>query len=292
MREPAPFDRIAILGTGLIGASFGFAVQNVFPDVSITAFDRDSVLEHVAGRGLHWKVTKDARAAVSGAELIYIALPVGVAIDLMAQISVSCDSGALVTDAGSTKTAVCRAASMQFKGGAQFLGGHPVAGKELSGFEHATAELFRGTRYVLIGNEDEVNDRARKFQELVRAIGAEPVWCDAETHDWALAVVSQMPQLAAVALARVIADETDETGLPLSLAGRGLRDLLRIAGSPYEVWQDICLTNTENIARTLDRLAQAIEFLRSHLADKDLLDEFRASNEVYKSLHGTGTGRE
>ena len=124
-----------------------------------------------------------------------------------------------------------------------------------------------------------------RFIELVRAIGAEPMWSDADTHDWAMAVVSQMPQLMVVALARVIADETDETGLPLSLAGRGLRDLLRIAGSPYHVWRDICLTNADNIGRSLDRAAQAIDFLRTHLTSRELEQEFRAANDLYKSLH-------
>lgn len=285
MVDSAPFNRIAILGSGLIGASFGLAVQSAYPGVSITAFDKEHILEKIPKSGLNWKTTTEIHAAVAEAELIYIALPVGTAIDHLAQISAHCEPHALITDAGSTKVAICRAASTRFKRGARFLGGHPIAGRELSGFEHASAELFHGSRYILIGNELESDGRVRKFQELVRAIGAMAVWCDAETHDWALAIVSQMPQLAAVALARVIADETDETGLPLSAAGRGLRDMLRIAGSPYEVWRDICLTNRDNIGRALDRFAQAIDFLRTHLAEKELCDEFQVSNEVYKSLH-------
>jgi len=221
---------------------------------------------------------------VRDADLIYIALPVGAAIESLEEIANHCVARALVTDAGSTKAAICRVASGKFGRGALFLGGHPIAGKELSGIENADAELFRRSKYVLIGTGPEQDERMRRFAELLRALGAEPVWCDAETHDWAMAVVSQMPQLVAVALARVIADETDEKGLPVSLAGRGLRDLLRIAGSPYDVWRDICLTNTENIARSLDRVAQAIEFLRTRLASRELEGEFRTANEVYNSL--------
>jgi prephenate dehydrogenase len=211
-------------------------------------------------------------------------LPVGAAMETLPQIANHCDARALVTDSGSTKAAICRAGTGKFGRGALFLGGHPIAGKEMSGIENADAELFRGSKYVLIGTGPEQDERMRRFAELLRAIGAEPVWCDAETHDWAMAVVSQMPQLVAVALARVIADETDEKGLPVSLAGRGLRDLLRIAGSPYDVWRDICLTNTENIARSLDRVAQAIEFLRTRLASRELEGEFHTANEVYNSL--------
>ncbi len=136
----------------------------------------------------------------------------------------------------------------------------------------------------MIGSEEDADTRVKKFAEVIRTIGAEPVWCDAETHDWAVGIVSHLPQLVSVALARVVQDETDETGLPLSLAGPGLQDMLRLAGSPYEVWRDIYLTNTENAARALDRLAQAIDYLRTRLASKELEQEFQAANEVAKLL--------
>ena len=159
-----------------------------------------------------------------------------------------------------------------------------MAGKENSGIEHADADLFRGTRYALIAPERDPDPRVEKFAALLRGIGAEPVWCDAETHDWAVGIVSHLPQLASVALAHVVADETDETGLPLTLAGPGLADMLRLAGSPYDIWRDTCLTNRENIAHALDRLAQAIDYLRTRLASKDLEQEFKIANELYVAL--------
>jgi len=296
--DPAsPFHRAAILGTGLIGASFGLALQNAYPTISIVAYDKPEILRRIDQRKLGWRTEPEIGAALRGADLIYIALPVGAAIELLPAIAAQCDAAALVTDAGSTKAAICRVAETQFRFGAKFLGGHPIAGKEISGIENADAALFHDTRYVLIGNERkhesdnelengrENDTRVSRFMQMLRAIGAEPVWSDADTHDWAIAVVSQMPQLLAIALARVIADETDETGLPVSMAGRGLRDLLRIAGSPYDVWRDICLTNTDNIARSLDRAAQAIDFLRTHLATRDLEQEFHAANTLYNSLN-------
>jgi prephenate dehydrogenase len=90
--------------------------------------------------------------------------------------------------------------------------------------------------------------------------------------------------MVAIALARVVCDETDETGLPVTLAGPGLKDMLRIAGSSYGLWRDIALTNTENITRSLDRMTQAIEFLRTRLTSKELGEEFAAANELYKLL--------
>lgn len=285
MSNPAPFDRVAIIGTGLIGASFGLALKNAYPTVSIVAFDQPEILQRINEQGLGWNVAKDVATAVRGAQLIYLALPIGAAMELLPVLAGACAAEALVTDTGSTKAAICRLAESEFRGGARFLGGHPIAGKETSGIGNADAALFRGVRYVVMGNERESDERVLGFVELIRTIGAEPVWSDADTHDWAMAVVSQMPQLMAVALARVIVDETDETGLPVSLAGRGLRDLLRIAGSPYHVWRDICLTNADNIGRSLDRAAQAIDFLRTHLTSRELEQEFRAANDLYKSLH-------
>lgn len=200
----------------------------------------------------------------------------------------NCGEHALVTDAGSTKTQICETARRSFADRAKFLGGHPVAGKEQSGAENADAELFRGAKYVLIGGGSEKKGdlRVQQFVKLLREIGAEPAWTDAETHDWAMGVVSHMPQLVAIALARVIADETDETGLPVSLAGNGLHDMLRVAGSQYEMWRDICLTNADNLSRSLDRTAQAIDFLRTHLKSWELAEEFRTANDVYKLLGG------
>lgn len=287
MSEYGEFRRVAIVGAGLIGTSFGAAVQKARPQATIVAYDKVEVLRKLRLRGYGWDASADLGAAVRDADLIYVALPVGAAIEALPEIAAQCESQALVTDAGSTKVRICKAGQKAFGGGGKFVGGHPIAGREVSGLEHASAELFLGKRYVLIddgANGARHNSRVQQFAGLLQLIGAEPVWCDAETHDWAMAVVSQMPQLVAIATARVVSDETDETGLPASLAGSGLRDLLRTAGSPYEIWRDICVTNTENIARSLDRAAQAIDFLRTHLTSRQLEEEFRGANELYAML--------
>jgi prephenate dehydrogenase len=138
---------------------------------------------------------------------------------------------------------------------------------------------------VLIAQEADPDPRVHQFAALLRMLGAEPDWSDAETHDWAVGIVSHLPQLLSVALARVVQDESDETGLPVTLAGPGLQETLRLAGSPYSVWRDICLTNSENISRALDRVTQALDYLRTHLSSRDLEQEFRAANELYKFLN-------
>ncbi len=279
-----PFSRVAFLGTGLIGGSFGLALRKHFPDISIVGFDREETLQAALARGAVPETAHDVAAAVRSADLVYVALPIGATIEALPAIAGAAKDGALVTDAGSTKTIICRAAKTFFAGGARFLGGHPMAGRETSGIARADAGLFSGARYALVGSEDDPDPRVQGFASLVRTLGAEPVWCDAETHDWAVGIVSHLPQLLAVALARVVQDETDETGLPLSLSGPGLQDMLRLAGSPYGLWRDVAHTNTENIARALDRLEQAVEYLRTQLTSKELEQEFLVANDLYKQL--------
>jgi len=285
MDATPPFRRVAVLGTGLIGGSFALALRHHLPDVTVVGFDRAPVLERAVARGAVHEVANDMASAVSGADLVYVAFPVGAAIDALPAIAAAARPGALITDACSTKAVICRVGQEKFQGDVRFLGGHPIAGQEASGIEHADAELFRSAPYALIGREGDNDSRVLAFTALLRAIGAVPDWCDAETHDWAVGIVSHLPQLLSVALAQVVRDETDETGLPLSLAGRGLRDVLRLAGSPYSVWRDICLTNTDNISRGLNRLTQAIDHLRTRLASKELETEFAAANELYKILN-------
>lgn len=284
MPKQIPFRRAAILGTGLIGGSFALALRACFPEIELTGFDRPEALAQAVERGAVQHPAADMRSAVRDAELVYLALPIGAAIESLPAVAAAAPANALITDAGSTKRAILRAAREAFGGEARFLGGHPMAGKESSGIENACAELFAGAPYALIGSEEGAGERERAFGELLRGIGARPIWCDADTHDWAVAIVSHLPQLASVALSGVVESETDETGLPISLAGPGLQDSLRLAGSRYELWRDILLTNADNISRGLDRLSQTIEHLRMILKSKELQGEFETANRLYGLL--------
>jgi len=287
----ASFRRVAILGTGLIGGSFALALRKYSPDSVVNGWDKGHVLRHALERGAINEGFSDLSLAVAGADLIYMALPVGHTIELLPEVARLAPPDALVTDASSTKRSVCAAVDEGFSAhGAYFLGGHPMAGKEISGIAAADAELFRGSKYALIRkslveSSGEPRDaRVTKFLALIAKLGAEPVWLDAEAHDRAAAIVSHLPQLLAVALAGVVRDQTDETGLPVTLAGRGLRDALRLAGSPYSVWRDIILTNSDNLDRALGQLIQSLDELRGDLRTRALEEEFAAAGELYKIL--------
>jgi prephenate dehydrogenase len=286
----ASFRRVAILGTGLIGGSFALALRKYSPDSVVIGWDKGHVLRHALERGAIHEGVEEISLALAGADLIYMALPVGQTIELLPEIARLAAPDALVTDASSTKRSVCAVAAESFRGGARFLGGHPMAGKEISGIAAAEAELFRGSKYALIrapGEKDAGktgHPRVTEFVALIEKLGAEPMWMDAEAHDRAAAIVSHLPQLLAVALAGVVREQTDETGLPVTLAGRGLRDALRLAGSPYSVWRDIILTNSDNLDRALDQMIQSLERLRGDLRTRALEEQFAAAGELYKIL--------
>ena len=281
----APFARVAVVGTGLIGGSFALAARTALPGARIAGWDKPEVLERAQAMGIVDEGHTELGKALAGADLIYVALPVGLTLERIPEIAHQAPPGALVTDAASTKRAVCVAAERHFSRGALFLGGHPMAGSEGSGLAAAEAGLFRGAKYALIGNGAFGGDgRIAGFLGVIEALGAVPIWMDAATHDRAAAVVSHLPQLLAVALAGVAHEATDQTGMPLTLAGRGLRDALRLAGSPYSVWRDIVLTNSDNLEAALDRITQVVEHLRESLRRRELEQDFAVANEVYKIL--------
>ncbi|MBI4462480.1 MAG: prephenate dehydrogenase/arogenate dehydrogenase family protein [Acidobacteria bacterium] len=280
------FERIAILGVGLIGGSFALALRQRGSSAELVGWDRPEVLAQAEQGGAIQRGTTELDEAIRGAQLVYIATPVVLTLELLPQILRQVGPGTLVTDTGSTKAAICRIAREAGAPEVLFLGGHPMAGKEKQGIENADPDLFVGATYILTPDEPETMNAptAQALLELLRSIGAQPEVLDAETHDWAVALVSHLPQLLSTALASVVWDETDEDGLPIRLAGPGFADMTRLAASPYELWRDIGLTNSENIVRTLERLEQRLERLRSRLQSRELEEEFRKAREIHQRL--------
>jgi prephenate dehydrogenase len=315
-------NRVTILGTGLIGGSFALALRKYTTDLSISGWDRADALHNARQRNaIDEAFTGDLAPALRSADLIFIALPIGATLDLLPEIARHASAHALVTDACSTKLRLVQAATELFPAekGPLFLGGHPMAGRELSGMANATADLFRDCTYALIGNNSasplatptsdvvaglqtrafsepsspqSVHDlpkstrdpRVNAFVKILEKIGARPLWLGAQQHDYAVGLASHLPQLAAVALGAFLYDRLDENGLPITLAGPGLRDSLRLAGSPYSVWRDIVLTNREVLSASLDLFARRLDDLRDKLASRELEADFDAANELYKLL--------
>lgn len=280
--------RVSVLGTGLIGGSFALALRKYAADMHITAWDRPEILHLAQTRGAVDEIfSSELAPALASADLVYIALPIGATLDLLPEIVKNAPAHALVTDACSTKIRITEQAAELFTDADSklFLAGHPMAGREQSGIANADADLFRNTTYALIGASSDHHDaRISAFLKLLEKIGAHPLWLGAQQHDYAVGLVSHLPQLAAVALASFLYDHLDENGLPITLSGPGLRDSLRLAGSPYSTWRDIVLTNKDFLSAALDLFARRIEELREKLASRDLEADFDSANELYKLL--------
>ncbi len=278
------FRRVAILGTGLIGGSFGHALRLAAPQAWRVGWDKPGRINAAASRGAVDQVSARLTDVLRGADLVYIALPVCTAMKLLPRIAAAAEPGALVTDACSTKSAICAQAKQLFKHGAMFLGGHPLAGRERGGIENADGTLFDGAPYILAEKKRPRDPRARKFVKLLRAIGAQPQWMDAAAHDRTLAWLSHAPQLVVTALAAVIEKRRKHGAVPLRLVGSGLRDSLRLAGSPAEMWQDICRTNSREIVPALDELLRILRRMRARARTGDLRAEFAAANSLYNAI--------
>ena len=280
--------RATILGTGLIGGSFALALRKYTSDIYIAGWDRPEIISEAQPRGaLDAAFSGELAPALENADLVYIALPIGATVDLLPEIARLTSPNTLITDAGSTKVRITGDAAELFPEDStkRFLGGHPMAGKELSGIAHAEADLFRNNTYALIGaSSDQTDPRISAFVKILEKIGARPLWLGAQQHDYAVGLASHLPQLAAVGLASFLYDHLDENGLPITLAGPGLRDSLRLAGSPYSTWRDIVLTNKEVLSAALDLFARRLDDLRERLATRDLEADFDAANELYKLL--------
>jgi prephenate dehydrogenase len=281
-------NRVTILGTGLIGGSFALALRKYTAGMHITGWDQAEVVRVAQSlRAIDSGFSGELAPALEDADLIYIALPIGATLDLLPEVVRLAGPNALITDACSTKVRIIAAAVDHVPEDSEklFLGGHPMAGKELSGIASADAELFRNNTYALIGtSSDQEDPRVGAFVKILEKIGARPLWLGAQQHDYAVGLASHLPQLAAVALGSFLYDHLDENGLPITLAGPGLRDSLRLAGSPYSTWRDIVLTNKEVLSAALDLFARKLDDLRERLASRDLEADFDAANELYKLL--------
>jgi len=281
------FHRVAIVGLGLLGGSWGLALKRTgFAGRIVGYARRAETREQALGEGAVDEGFADVTEAVHGADLVILATPVAVILDYLPRLQPYMSPQALITDVGSTKRRICERGAELYAQRPLFLGGHPMAGKERSGLENADARLFENARYVLTPAKPEHLDdhRVQAFRALVAAVGARPLTIDPATHDLAVAYLSHLPQLLSSGLASLIEEKHAAEDLSLEVAASGFRDVTRLADSPYSVWRDICLTNTENIQMALDALIQKLEFIKDHLGDRELEHMFLAAHHLRNKL--------
>jgi prephenate dehydrogenase len=264
---PIIFERIAIVGLGLVGGSIALAARQRWPKALVIGVDRGSVLEQAVTRHAI-DVAAEELMIVSEAELVILAAPVQANLEALASLPEWIQGEAVVTDVGSTKRAVVEAART-LPPRLIFVGGHPLAGAARSGLEYARADLFEKRPWIF--TPDGGAEALEKLMRFVEGLGAQPTILEsAAAHDRLLAFLSHLPQLTASALMSVVGERAGEEGL--ALAGRGLVDTTRLASSPSSIWRDICATNADEIGDALDRLIASLSALRGSLTSGETID--------------------
>ena len=257
--------RIAVLGVGLIGGSIGLAAKEHVEDAEVVGFGRDPKrLRTAIERGAIDRAAGSVEEALDGAELCFACAPVGALPELVRAALDASGPDTLVTDVGSTKQDLVQRTSDP-----RFVGGHPIAGAETAGVEHARADLFQGAVWYLTPHEQSGGLLYERLHRFVVDVGAQPVAVDAETHDRLVAVFSHLPHVLANVLASQAAGRLLEHGDALRQVGPSFRDMTRVAGANTAMWSDIYRSNRAAIIeeirgfrRELDEVERRLDVWR------------------------------
>jgi prephenate dehydrogenase len=277
-------ERVAIIGTGLIGASVGLALKAA--GVSVVGWDLNPAELAAALQmgAIDRALSKDEVLDPDIADVFVLATPVLPILDWMQPLAAGLHKRQLVTDVGSTKREIALMAARLFNQAetARFLPGHPMAGKESGGAALADAALFKGATWLFTpvdGVQSKIED---EWRVLVEGFGATIRDLDPEHHDEVCAWVSHLPQMLSTALAALLEDtfsgDAEKLAAVQAIGGRALRETTRLGASPYSMWRDVALTNTGPIAASLHALEQRLAHLRENLRTPELREEFATAN--------------
>ena len=278
-------ERVFIVGTGLIGASTGLALRSAGFAGRIDGWD-SSLLEMAAamqmgaidGKALN---RENALELAQRANVVVLAVPVLAIKDWMRVLAPLLNEGQLVTDVGSTKLEIVELAQQLYSGKetASFLPGHPMAGKEMGGAMLAEAKLFDGAMWLFTPMRREMTAMEKQWRGWVGCFGSRMLDMDAARHDEMCAWVSHLPQMLSTALAALLEERFGDAPEIAAIGGRALRETTRLGASPYSMWRDVAMTNTEPIADTLLALEQRLQHVRENLRTPELRDEFALANK-------------
>lgn len=274
-----PIRSVTIVGTGLIGASVGLALRAAGFQGQIAGWDRDpSQLQTALQRGALDVAAADPAEAAIHSDVVLLSGPVLSILDWMERLAPLLSPGQLVTDVGSVKQVISQRARPLFSGPAQagFLPGHPMAGKEVGGSEHAEAALFANAIWLF--TEFPEHPLAAEWRGWVERFGCRTMQMDARRHDEVCGWLSHLPQMLATGLSALLEDRFGESANVRAVGGRALREMTRLGSSPYSMWRDIAHTNSEEIAEALFSLEQRLAHIRENLKTPELREEFDRAN--------------
>jgi len=278
------------IGLGLIGGSIAKALKKQNPNIQTMAYDvRSDSLSAAQSDGIidvcYDILNNETASRFGSCDILFLCAPVSKNNENIHLLKEHLKEDCILTDVGSVKSTIYDTIEQEGLENC-FIGGHPMTGSEKTGYENADALLFENAFYFLTPSKRVAGDKLEMMKELVTGIGAIPLVIDCEKHDYITAAVSHLPHVIAYSLVNLIR-ENDEEGLMKLIAAGGFKDITRIASSSPVMWQQICLTNTENIDRLLEGYIQNLETMRSYLRQKNadaLLDSFQTAKDFRDSF--------
>ena len=279
-------ERIAILGTGLLGTSAGLALRASSFQGTITGWNRSPDQGRLAlDMGAIDSLATDPIEAAVASQVVMVCVPIYATLDFMEKRAPVLSPNHLVTDVGSTKRIISEAGTRLFNqpGRAAFLPGHPMAGKERGGATLGDANLFRGAVWLFTDDpkaqrSPQATELVGDLRRLVESIGSRTIDLDPARHDELVSWVSHLPQFLATALSALLEEKVGDAPELKDVGGRALREMTRLGASPFSMWRDIAHTNTEAVEQALQALEQRIAHLRENLRSPELRDEFEKAN--------------
>ncbi len=284
---------IGFIGLGLIGGSVAKSLKRVFPDFKIIAYNRSPRARTMALKdGTADIVTESIDETFTPCDYIFLCTPVEHNVMYLNLLKDIIKKECIITDVGSVKGNIHDAVRKQNLSH-NFIGGHPMAGSEKTGYENASSYLLENAYYAITPAEHSPAERVSEFTEIVSAIGAIPVILNYEEHDYAVAAISHVPHLIAASLVNLVHDRDSKNQTMRLLAAGGFKDITRIASSSPEMWQQICSTNIDNIAELLEYYIVSLTDIRNSILSNDfnaIYQLFHSSREYRNSFSDSRTG--
>ena len=282
------FNKITIIGVGLIGGSFGFALKEKKTNFKIVGIDKKEIIEKAIARGAIDEGTVNLKEGIKEADIVIIATPVKTILNILTQINPFLKKGCLVTDTGSTKGQIVERADKVLSKDIFFIGGHPMAGSEEYGIESANPHLFQDRTYILTPTKKSNLIAFEKIFLLIEVIGAKRLILDPLEHDRIVGAVSHLPQIIAVSLINMVSEliQKENNNNYFKAVGEGFKDITRIASSPYKIWEDICYTNKEIILEMIQEFRNYLGIIEDKLKNDPsiLKEEFQKASKLRENI--------
>lgn len=287
------FQKIGFIGLGLIGGSIAKRIKSLYPCAAViaTAGHTETIRE---AYDMHLIENPEPAAMedFKDCDYIFLCTPVQKNIEYLRRLKNVVKNSCIITDVGSVKTDIHREAiALGLEG--QFIGGHPMAGSEKTGLKSAGEFLLENAYYIITPTAGSSKEAVEAFHDLVASLGAIPLVLDYEVHDYATAAISHLPHIIAYSLVNLVRTLDDENETMKTIAAGGFKDLTRIASSSPVMWENICLSNREQILKLIDSYVNSLELIRSHIEERNseaLLSDFSNAKEYRDSIAVTKKG--